>query len=140
MADLKTTWESGDQKWFRKAPGQKRDITDPQIYDFDNIVTTTLVACDIKSDAVGESWVVKHSNEVLRQFEITDIKSWEVEQNIMTIYSNSEYPLKLVFISTSHARKADTRLYLIMNGHEIVNCDDDLMFQCGVLKNLNVSF
>lgn len=140
MADVTTYWDDGQKKWLRRSEVQKarKDIQDQ--YDFDNIITTTLGACDIKTDIQGVSWMVEHNSTVLKHWDISDMKHWQVQQNVMTIFTTSEYPLKLVFVSVGHARRADTRLYLIMNGENIINCNDDLMFQCGDLQNLNVSF
>jgi hypothetical protein len=138
MAEYYTTWEDGRKKWERReeTPKKKHVVES----DFDNVLTVTLIACDVKTDVAGESWMVKHADEVLKHWMISDVTSWDRDQNVITIHSSFEYPIQLVFSSISQAIKANNRLFLIMNGENIVGCTDEDGFVCTLPTNLSLNF
>lgn len=140
MSESLFTWDDGNKKWSRSNNNPSHPTGIEIELSYGNAITTTLVGCNIQSDIVGESFVVIKNDIVLKHFEITAVISFFIKDNIMTIETKDYNPIKLYFSSTLQAQKGENRLYMIMNGFPIYNCDDEHMFQCGDLKNLNVSF
>ena len=46
----------------------------------------TLIGCDIKSDIVNQSWIIKHNNILYKHFENSNINDWKIKDNIITLF------------------------------------------------------
>lgn len=139
MPEYFNTWDDGNKKWVKKQ-GNIR-LNESEKYDFKNILTVSLIGCDIKTDIVNESWIIVHDGVLLRHYLLTEMKRWELNENIITLFNEGdEEPFKLLFATTTQAKKGDNRLFLIMNGKSIVGCNDDQPFECGDIRNINILF
>lgn len=138
MPEYFNTWDDGNKKWVKKQ-GNTR-TPEQERYDFKNILTVSLVGCDIKTDIVNESWMIVHDGILHRHYLITEMKRWELSENIITLYNGDDEPFKLLFTTSTQAKKGDNRLFLIMNGKSVIGCEDDQPFECADIRNINVSF
>ena len=101
----------------------------------------TLIGCDIKSDIVNQSWIIKHNNILYKHFENSNINDWKIKDNIITLFFNSNDPnINLYFFSNGEAALADVRLFLIMNGNIIINCNDQNNYINSNNNNLIINF
>ena len=137
MAEYFNTWDDGQQKWVKKINSfLRRSETE---YDFKNILPYNLIACDIKSEVINSSWVIIHNEVLLRSYENNSINYWVTKNNIITLYFKDNTYFQLLFITPSEAILADLRLYLIMNGNIIVDCNDTDIYTCSNITNLNLN-
>lgn len=138
MAEYFNTWDDGEKKWIKK---MGRKYYDRELdMNTSDVLHVNLMSCDIKTDIVDESWVVKHAGIEYKHYENKDITYWELRGNIITLYFVEGEPYKLLFFTPGEAIKADFRLFLIMNGLSIIGCEDAEAYVCGNILNLAVDF
>lgn len=132
-------WEDGNLKWGKK---KVQDRPQKSINDlsFDNVLSMTLISCDLKSDVVGESWKIERNGTTIKHFFIDETTSWEISENVITLMPEDDMNFDLIFMNINEAMKADYRLYLIMNGQLINDCGDENYYRCGNMTELNVVF
>ena len=139
MADTQNTYDDGSSKWLRK-PTMPVQPDPESLPDYNNILPMNLLSCDIKSDVVGESWKIVHSGAFVESYEVSSISGWDVNQNILTLRFGDGGYFRLLFFSIYEAQLADLRLFLIMNGHSIIGCDDATLYSCGPATITSVIF
>jgi len=131
-------WNNGQVKWVDKTnntPAQAAVVP-----SYNDILTQNLIGCDVKTDIVNVSMKIEKNGTILKLFNIADIVSWQIDNNIIKLFMKSSAPYSLLFISVAQAVKADLRMYLITNGNDIQGCDDDQAYVCGSIGNLNAIF
>lgn len=139
MADTQTTYNDGSSKWLKKPTMPVQSNTE-SLPDYNNILPMNLLSCDIKSDVVGESWKIVHSGAFVGSYEVSSISGWNVNENILTLrFGDGDY-FRLLFFSIYEAQLADLRLFLIMNGHSIIGCNDATSYNDGPATITNVIF
>lgn len=127
----------GSLMWVQK---QNVKAQDQPVPSFDNIVMATLTSCDVKTNVQYETLSISQSGTILRLINIRSITSWQMSNNLMTIYSEDDMPLTLAFISATEAMKADFRLYMIVNGAVLTGCGDEVNYRCTKPVNPTLTF
>ncbi len=131
-------WADGNRKWQDQR--QKIPVPTPAPIDYGNVLTENLIGCDIKTDVINISMKVERNGTIMKLFEIRDIVTWSIENNVITLFMRGSEKFRLVFMSMAQAVKADFRMYLITNGEDIQGCNDDAQFVCGRTLNLSLTF
>lgn len=81
-----------------------------------------LFACGIVTDVQGKSFNVVLNGIIIGHFEVDEIVSWELSQNIINVKTKDQVPYALFFYSVTEAINADGRINNNMNGIITTGC------------------
>jgi len=123
MADYSNFYNTGQLKWAGKTNqlASGSTSTDDQSGSGNtpqppsNIITG-LLSTDIKTSVQGQSIKITQNSITVAMFMLSEIASWDLNANQITIYSTDLLPLILVFASINEAELGDQRLTDATNG------------------------
>lgn len=120
MADYSNNYTTGQMKWTTKTAlattntsnTVSNNVTPPPVTN----IISNLSSSSIQTSVQGQSIKILSSGITTAMFMLSEIVSWDLNSNQITIYSTDQLPLTLLFISIAEASYADDRLTIATNG------------------------
>lgn len=121
MADYSNFYNTGQLKWGINKFPYSVNIEGTNAPASTNTNTSSnvfygLLGTDVKTSVQNQSLQVVHNSVTIALFMLNEIASWDLSANQITIYSTDQLPVTLMFLSTTEAQTADSRLTQISNG------------------------
>lgn len=129
-------WQDGMLKW----PGKKIKVEEALIPDPYDLFIDSLVGCNLQSIQSKNKLIVKKNDIILYDFIITEITFVQRQGETLIIKSEDKTPVFLNFISEGECSKALQRALLILNGYEVIKCNDELLYVCSSPKRIGLIF
>lgn len=133
-------WDNGLLKWSLKE--NKFSNNEQSNLFFENLkkVTERLVGCDIKSNLSQNKLYVRREGFIFYEILLNKIVSVTLLNEQLYIETEDDVTTNLIFISEAEARKAQQRVLFILNGFEIIGCQDERVFDCRPSNQMSVVF
>lgn len=129
-------WANGYLKWSLDKSNSDNEMVKSQF----DLFVDSLIGCNIQSRQSNGKLIVIKDGVVLFDFIINEITFIQNQGQTLIIKSEDKNPVFINFISEGECSKALQRSLLILNGFEVIDCNDEFLFICSTPKRLGLIF